>query len=226
MTAPVICVDGPSGAGKGTLSQHLADHLAWHLLDSGAMYRVVGHACVIAGVAWDDEASVIQVVRGLDVAFPTGSDGVQVQLNGQDVTQAIRSEQGSLGASAVAVLPGVRDALLTFQREMASAPGLVADGRDMGTVVFPSAPLKIYLTANPEARARRRQAQLLARGEDVSLRRLLETITERDARDSTRSVSPLVPADDAIVIDSSALTTAAVFEQTMEQVVARGLARR
>ena len=223
MTTPVICVDGPSGAGKGTLSQQLAETLGWHLLDSGALYRVVGHACVLSGVDWQDETAVTEVARSLDVVFQAQGDGVGVLLGGEDVSRAIRSEQGSLGASAVALLPRVRGALLERQREMAAPPGLVADGRDMGTVVFPNAPLKIFLTASAEARAERRRAQLLARGEDVSLPRLLATITERDARDSTRSVSPLLPADDAVVIDSSSLSVQAVMERVMECVVDRGL---
>ena len=223
MTTPVICVDGPSGAGKGTLSQRLAETLGWHLLDSGALYRVVGHACVLSGVDWQNETAVTEVAKSLDVVFQAQGDGVGVLLGGEDVSQSIRSEQGSLGASAVALLPGVRGALLERQREMAAPPGLVADGRDMGTVVFPNAPLKIFLTASAEARAERRRAQLLAHGEDVSLPRLLAAITERDARDSTRSVSPLLPADDAVVIDSSSLSVQAVMERVMECVVARRL---
>lgn len=223
MTTAVICVDGPSGAGKGTLSQQLAETLGWHLLDSGALYRVVGHACAVLGVDWQDEPAVAAVAKGLDVAFQAQGDGVGVLLGGEDVTRAIRSEQGSLGASAVALLPRVRRALLERQREMAAPPGLVADGRDMGTVVFPNASLKIFLTASAEARAERRRAQLLASGEDVSLPRLLATITERDARDSNRTVSPLLPADDAVVIDSSSLSVQAVMERVMDHVVARGL---
>lgn len=223
---PVICVDGPSGAGKGTISQRLAEHLGWHLLDSGALYRVVGLACTEQGIALDDVAEVSRVARNLSVGFRTGSEGVEVLLDGRNVTAAIRSEAGGQGASAVAVIPGVRDALLVRQRELAEAPGLVADGRDMGTAVFPDAPLKIFLTASAEARAVRRQAQLLARGESVSLPRLLEAIKERDARDSNRDASPLVAAEDAVTIDSTALSIDEVFNRVLDLVAARGLESR
>ena len=224
--APVICVDGPSGAGKGTLSLRLAQGLGWHLLDSGAMYRVVAHACWSRGIDWQDEAEVVKTAMGLDVRFVPDGNGVTVWLAGQEVSHEIRSERGSLGASAVAALPGVRVALLDRQRSLALPPGLVADGRDMGTVVFPDAPLKIFLTASPEARARRRQTQLLERGESVSLRRLLEAINERDRRDSGRSVSPLVAAEDAIVIDSSDLSADGVFHYAMDCVAERGFELR
>ena len=223
MTTPVICVDGPSGAGKGTLSQQLAETLGWHLLDSGALYRVVGHACVLSGVDWQDETAVTEVARSLDVVFQSQGDGVGVLLGGEDVSRAIRSEQGSLGASAVALLPRVRGALLERQREMAAPPGLVADGRDMGTVVFPEAKLKIFLDASPEERAQRRYKQLKNKGLSVSLRGLLEQIKERDARDRGRAVAPLKPAADALVIDSTSMSIDGVFEQVMSEARARGL---
>jgi cytidylate kinase len=220
---PVICVDGPSGSGKGTLAQRLASHLGFHLLDSGALYRIVGFAALDQGVAWDDEPSVTQIARDLDVSFVTTDLGVRVNYCGKDVTKPVRSVRGGEGASAVAAIPSVRDALLTRQRELAMAPGLVADGRDMGTVVFPDAPVKIFLEASALARAQRRQSQLQLQGEDVSLPRLLEAIEARDTRDRTRSVSPLVPADDAVIVDSTDLTANAVFERVMSHVFAKGI---
>jgi len=220
---PVICVDGPSGSGKGTLAQRLASQLGFHLLDSGALYRIVGFAALDQGVAWDDEPSVTQIARDLDVSFVTTELGVRVNYCGRDVTEPVRSVRGGEGASAVAAIPSVRDALLTRQRELAMAPGLVADGRDMGTVVFPDAPVKIFLEASALARAQRRQSQLQLQGEDVSLPRLLEAIEARDTRDRTRSVSPLVPADDAVIVDSTDLTANAVFERVMSHVFAKGI---
>ena len=218
---PVICVDGPSGSGKGTLAQRLANHLGFHLLDSGALYRIVGFAALDQGIAWDDEYSVTQIARDLDVSFVITDLGVRVIYCGRDVTDPVRSVRGGEGASAVAAIPSVREALLTRQRELAMPPGLIADGRDMGTVVFPDAPLKIFLEASAMARAQRRQSQLQLQGEDVSLPRLLETIEARDTRDRTRSVSPLVPADDAVIVDSTDLTADAVFERVMTHVVAK-----
>lgn len=226
MAVPVVCIDGPSGAGKGTISLRLAAHLNWHLLDSGALYRVLGHACVKANVSWQDAAAVTAIARELDVAFEPLRDGVAVKLAGEDVTPEVRSEFGGQGASAVAVIPEVREALLARQRELAVPPGLVADGRDMGTTVFPEAGLKIFLTASPEARAARRKAQLLARGESVSLPRLLEGIKERDARDSNRDASPLVAAEDAISIDSTELSIDEVLQRVLILVADRGLDSR
>ena len=220
---PVICVDGPSGSGKGTLAQRLASHLGFHLLDSGALYRIVGFAALDQGVAWDDEASVRQIARDLDVSFVTTDLGVRVIYRGRDVTEPVRSVRGGEGASAVAAIPSVREALLARQRELAVAPGLIADGRDMGTVVFPDAPLKIFLEASALARAQRRQSQLQLQGEDVSLPRLLEAIEARDTRDRTRSVSPLVPAEDAVIVDSTDLTADAVFERVLSHAVAKGI---
>ena len=220
---PVICVDGPSGSGKGTLAQRLASHLGFHLLDSGALYRIVGFAALDQGVAWDDEASVTQIARDLDVSFVTTDLGVRVIYCGRDVTEPVRSVRGGEGASAVAAIPTVREALLARQRELALAPGLIADGRDMGTVVFPDAPVKIFLEASAMARAQRRQSQLQLQGEDVSLPRLLEAIEARDTRDRTRSVSPLVPAEDAVIVDSTDLTADAVFERVLSHVVAKGI---
>ena len=221
---PVIAVDGPSGAGKGTISHMLADTLGWHFLDSGALYRVTGQACLMEGVSWDDHPAVTEVARHLDVSFTTAANGeVLVACKGVDVSRAIRTEEGGRGASTVAAIPEVRRALLQRQREFRRAPGLVADGRDMGTVVFPDAPLKFFLTASAEERALRRYKQLIAKGESVSLPRLLEDIEERDARDSSREVSPLVAAEDAIIIDSTATPIADVFQQAMQEVEERGL---
>ena len=222
-SVPVICVDGPSGAGKGTLSQHLANAFSWHLLDSGALYRVVGYACRQANVPLDDETAVAQMARALNVDFQPGEKGVTVWLSDQDVTAAIRSEEGGLDASRVAALPRVRAALLLRQQELARTPGLIADGRDMGTVVFPDAPLKIFLTASAQARAERRLHQLQGMGESVSLPRLLADIQERDARDEARAVSPLVPAEDAIVIDSTTLSADEVLQAVRELADGRNL---
>ena len=220
---PVITVDGPSGAGKGTISHMLADTLGWHFLDSGALYRVTGQACLIEGVSWDDHPAVAAVARHLDVSFRTAEDGeILVAYRGEDVSRAIRTEEGGRGASTVAAIPSVREALLARQRDFRQAPGLVADGRDMGTVVFPAAPLKFFLTASAGERAQRRYKQLIAKGESVNLPRLLEDIEERDARDSSREVSPLVPAEDAIIIDSTAVPIADVFQLAMQKVKEKG----
>ena len=224
MHIPVITVDGPSGAGKGTISHMLADTLGWHFLDSGALYRVTGQACLIEGVSWDDHVAVTEVARHLDVSFTAAASGeILVAYKGRDVSRDIRTEEGGRGASTVATIPTVREALLARQREFRQLPGLVADGRDMGTAVFPEADLKIFLTASARERAQRRYKQLIAKGVSVSLPRLLEDIEERDERDSSREVSPLVPAEDAIVIDSTATSIEAVFDQVMQKVTERGL---
>lgn len=221
---PVITVDGPSGAGKGTISHLLAEALGWHFLDSGALYRVVGQACLIEGIRWDDHRGVAELARYLDVSFEAAASGeIMVAYKGQDVSRAIRTEEGGRGASTVAAIPAVRAALLDRQREFLTAPGLVADGRDMGTVVFPDAPLKFFLTASAQERAQRRYQQLIEKGESVNLPRLLEDIQERDARDRNRAISPLVPAEDAIVIDSTATPVAQVFKAVMLEVTEKGL---
>ena len=221
---PVITVDGPSGAGKGTVSHMLADALGWHFLDSGALYRVTGQACLIEGVNWDDHPAVTAIARHLQVSFRAAASGeILVAYKGIDVSREIRMEAGGRGASTVAAIPAVREALLARQREFLRAPGLVADGRDMGTVVFPAAPLKIFLTASARERAERRYKQLIAKGENVSLPRLLEDIEERDARDSSREVAPLVPAQDAVIIDSTGTSIEDVFAQAMQEVRERGL---
>ena len=222
---PVLCIDGPSGSGKGTLAQRLSEILGFHLLDSGALYRVVGYAALNSGIDWQNSVAVTQIARSLDVEFMPSQQGVRVIYRDVDVTDRVRSVLGGDGASAVAAIPSVREALLDRQRELARAPGLVADGRDMGTVVFPQAPLKVFLEASALARAQRRQSQLQQQGEDVSLPRLLEAIEARDNRDRTRSVSPLVPAEDAVIVDSTDMAVDAVLERVMSLVTARGIVR-
>jgi len=209
---PVLAIDGPSGSGKGTIADAVARRLGWHRLDSGALYRGVGLTATTRGLALTDGVAVAAMTEGLDLRFIAGPDGESVSIDGVDVTDAIRSEAAGRAASEVAALPPVREALLRRQRAFARAPGLVADGRDMGTVVFPGAAVKVFLTASPEARAERRHKQLKEKGIDVSLRDLSKGIAERDERDASRSVAPLRPADDAHVLDSTALGPAAVVD--------------
>lgn len=216
-TPPVVTIDGPSGSGKGTISRAVAQHTGWHLLDSGALYRLVAHAGLAHGLDPADIEGHARLAAEMQVDFGVGPDGGErVRLEGRDVTQAIRTEEAGQGASRVAAWPAVRTALLARQRAFARPPGLVADGRDMGTVVFPGARLKIYLTASPEERASRRHKQLKDKGSGVSLSALSREITERDARDSTRSVAPLIPAPDAEVIDSTGLSIDEVVGRVLE----------
>ncbi len=214
--APVIAIDGPSGVGKGTLCQALAQHLGWHLLDSGSLYRLTALAAQKHDVPLDDETRLAALAASLDVRFETLPDQeTQVLLEGEDVTAAIRSEACGNAASRVAALPAVRAALLQRQRDFRRPPGLVADGRDMGTVVFPDAPVKIFLTASPTARAIRRYNQLREKGISVSLAALAKEIAERDARDAGRAIAPLRPASDAHVLDTTELSIAAVRRQAL-----------
>ena len=213
-TTPIVTIDGPSGSGKGTISRRVAVRAGWNLLDSGALYRLVALAGIRVPLQADDVEGHARLALSMDVHFDVGPEGAErVILGGQEVTDAIRSEVAGQGASRVAAWPSVRQALLERQRAFARPPGLVADGRDMGTVVFPAADLKVFLTASPEERALRRYKQLKDKGSDVSLAALSREITERDLRDSTRTVAPLKPAPDAEVIDSTGLTIDKVVEQ-------------
>ncbi|GLR69970.1 (d)CMP kinase [Agaribacter marinus] len=213
---PIITVDGPSGAGKGTLSAKLAFSYKWHFLDSGAIYRVLAVAALHHGIELDDQTGLSPLASGLDVTFESSDIGTRVILEGEDVTEDIRNEVIGNAASKVAAIPLVREALLRRQRSFAETPGLVADGRDMGTVVFPSAVAKIYLTASPEARAQRRFEELKAKGLDVKISRLLEDIKARDARDAGRSTAPLRAAEDAYELDSTGLSVIQVFEKAKQ----------
>ena len=215
----VITIDGPGGSGKGTLAQLVAAELGWHLLDSGALYRIVGAMCVRREVPFAAVDDVAELASALDISFAEG----RVTVDGLDLTDEIRTEDAGEHASRVALHPQVRDAVLMLQRSFRTPPGLVADGRDMGTVVFPQAQLKIFLDASPEERAQRRYKQLKNKGLSVSLRGLLEQIKERDARDRGRAVAPLKPAVDALVIDSTSMSIDGVFEQVMSEARARGL---
>lgn len=222
--AAVVTIDGPSSSGKGTISRVLAQRLGWHLLDSGALYRLVAHAGTDRGLDPLDIEGHARLAAAMAVVFGAAADGSeQILLEGRDVTQAIRTETAGQGASRVAAWPAVRTALLERQRAFARPPGLVADGRDMGTVVFPGAPLKIYLTASPEERALRRYKQLKDKGSGVSLSALSREIAERDARDSARAVAPLIPAPDAELIDSTGLSIEEVVGRVLQLGARRSL---
>ncbi|MWV18080.1 (d)CMP kinase [Pseudomonas sp. L-22-4S-12] len=224
--ATVITIDGPSGSGKGTVAGLLARQLGWNLLDSGALYRLLAFAARNHGIDLTNEEALKTLAAHLDVQFiaASGGHGQRIILEGEEVTDDIRNEQVGAGASQVAALPAVRDALLQRQRAFREAPGLVADGRDMGTVVFPEAPLKIFLTASAEERARRRYLQLKGKVEGVSLPSLLDEIIARDERDMQRAVAPLKPATDAIQLDSTELSIEQVLERILSEVANRDLA--
>ena len=212
---PVVTIDGPGGAGKGTLCMLLATKLGWHLLDSGAIYRVLAVAALKHQIALDDITSLAELAANLNVHFPIEDDQVLIVLDGVNVTDEIRTEITGNLASKVAAYPAVRAALLSRQQNFVQSPGLIADGRDMGTVVFPFAPLKIFLDASAEERAKRRQLQLQQKGINVNFDNLLQEIQERDFRDRNRPVAPLKPADDAVVIDSTNMSIDAVFNQVL-----------
>ncbi|WP_151815517.1 (d)CMP kinase [Acinetobacter soli] len=215
MTAHIITIDGPSGSGKGTLAAKLASHYGFHLLDSGALYRLLGlslHNKQLLDQLSDQLDECVKIAQHLDIQFNTQSDGISIDLEGQDVTKTIRTEHVGEYASKVAAVPELRQALFDRQRAFIQAPGLVADGRDMATAIFPEAQAKIYLTASAESRAERRVKQLQGMGLDVKINDILANIQARDKRDMEREVAPLRPAPDAYIIDSSALSIDDVFQ--------------
>jgi cytidylate kinase len=220
---PVIAVDGPSGTGKGTLCSHLAHWLHWHFLDSGALYRVLALVTERQQLEIDNESEIRSLASGLEVIFknPDARDEVRVFLAGDDVSLSIRTESCGSRASQLATLPGVRKALLARQRAFRNFPGLIADVRDMGTIVFPDAKLKLFLTATPGVRGQRRHKQLKEKGFDVNLAQLSADIAERDTRDSERTISPLKPADDAVVIDTTNLSIEVVTQRVVTLVQER-----
>lgn len=223
--APVITIDGPSGTGKGTITHLLAGTLDWHILDSGALYRIVAVGAEARGIALDDSAELSRFAQAMEVGFSHEIEGA-ILLGGQEISALVRLEESGAKASQVAALPAVREALFLRQRAFRQWPGLVADGRDMGTVVFPDARLKLFLTASPEVRADRRHKQLINKGVDVNVRALLRDIQARDARDTQRAVSPMVPAEDAMLIDTSTLSVEAVFATVLDAVAKRMPAAR
>ena len=215
---PVIAIDGPVGSGKGTVAHRVAAALGFPVLDSGALYRVLALVARTRGASFDDPATLARLAGGLDVAFAPGdaANPVRTLLAGVDVTGGIRTEQCGNDASRVSAWPEVRDALLARQRGFRRPPGLVADGRDMGSVVFPDAPVKVFLTAAPRVRAERRHKQLMAKGVDVSVTRLFRELAERDRRDRERAVAPLEPAEDAVVVDTTGLDVDTAVARVLE----------
>jgi cytidylate kinase len=224
VTVPVITIDGPSGAGKGTAARLIALELGFHLLDSGAIYRILGLAATDAGIEFDDIEALVALSNSLDLRFPYNAQGTEIMLNGVSVGDQLRTQAVANAASQVAVHPPVRDALMGLQRRQARDPGLVGDGRDLGTIVFPDANLKIFLDASVEVRAERRYLELIQSGQTVERSAILRDLEIRDVRDRTRKVAPLVPADDAYVIDSSDKTAVQVVAGVRDLCRAKGLA--
>ncbi len=214
---PILTIDGPSGSGKGTIARAVADELGWHLLDSGALYRAVGYAAGMAGLDLSDAEAVTRCAQALKIRFRDPKDGgeTRVIVNGHDATDELRTETAGAAASAIAAIPSVRQALVDLQLSFRMPPGLVADGRDMGTVIFPDARYKVFLTASASERAKRRYKQLKGKGLDVTLASLLHEIEARDARDASRAVAPLKPASDAVLVD----TTGMSIEQVVTKVL-------
>jgi cytidylate kinase len=215
---PVIAIDGPGGSGKGTIATRLAEYLGWNFLDSGALYRLTALAVMKHRVPLGDETALGEAADKLDIRFETSRDGVKAFLDGEDVSDRLRHEDTGVLASKIAVTGAVRAALVKRQRRFRAPPGLVADGRDMGTVIFPDAYLKIFLTASAEIRAKRRHKQLKEKGESVNLSRLFREIKARDLRDQSRSIAPLRPAEDAVIIDSTNLSIDEVLKKVISMV--------
>jgi cytidylate kinase len=214
---PVLTIDGPSGSGKGTISRLVAEHLGWRLLDSGALYRAVGYAAGAAGLDLSDIEAVTRCAQTTKIQFRAAPDGqdTRVIVNGHDATDELRTETAGAAASAIASVPSVREALVAMQLGFRKAPGLVADGRDMGTVIFPDAPFKVFLTASAAERAKRRYKQLKEKGLSVTLASLQREIEARDTRDASRAVAPLKPAEDAVLVDSTGLSIGDVVAKVL-----------
>jgi len=215
---PVITIDGPSGVGKGTAAQKLAKHLGWHYLDSGAIYRVFAWAVLRDQIDPEDMPALKELLKTINIVMNVEQDQLQILCDGEDISQAIRNEEVGSMASRLSTLPLVRAELLQMQRDFQQFPGLVTDGRDMGTVVFPEARLKLFFTADQEERARRRYHQLQEKGENVNLHKILAQLAERDQRDTERTIAPLKPADDVVLIDTTSMSIDDVMQTLIDKV--------
>ena len=215
-SSPVITLDGPSGAGKGTIAQQVASALGFHILDSGSLYRLTALASQNDGIDLADEVAIADIAAKLDVVFKATDNGLQILLRGIDASELIRQEEMGMRASKVAAIPAVRDALLQRQRDFSELPGLVADGRDMGTTVFPDAPLKVFMTASAEERAERRVKQLKEKGINANIAALVADLKARDEQDANRAVSPLKPAEDAIYLDTTSMSIQEVTQKVLD----------